>query len=416
MADIISTTQQIQAEEIDTSEVLREYGLEDIPDGGTVVQNGSTTITIPTPSTNNETISSLEPPPVNNINEDEVLQELGITPSVAPEVSMEENPWDNDIEDEDEMEFLNDIHEESNENEVPSNIVEEARESSAVAEEPGERAGNGMVVSTPTIESSDNTTPPANKLETEEALKYLIPVNTKAVEVDETTSRFNGAAWFSAIQQSTVVMAGMGGIGSYALYVLSRMKPLQIFIYDDDIVERVNLSGQLYSTAMIGKKKVNAMAQLAKDFSEYNGVIAVPTKFTNDTAAGDIMICGFDNMPARKIFFNAWVNHVIRHKHPESCLFIDGRLNMEEFQVFCMKGDDSYNIKNYADNYLFEDWQAESVACSMKQTTYCANMIGSVIVNLFTNFISNTLDPVIPRDLPFKTYYDASMMYFKTEN
>ena len=89
---------------------------------------------------------------------------------------------------------------------------------------------------------------------------------------------------------------------------------------------------------------------------------------------------------------------------------------MEEFQVFCIKGDDSFNIKKYANGYLFEDWQAESVACSMKQTTYCANMIGSVIVNLFTNFISNTLDPVIPRDLPFKTYYDASMMYFKTEN
>lgn len=419
MADIIAATQQVQAEEIDTSEVLREYGLEDAQDGGTVVQNGNTTITIPTSPTNNGRPSSLEPPPVGDINEDEILRELGITSSVAPRVPMEDNPWDNDIEDEDEMEFLDDIHEESNENEVPSDPVEEARESfeNAMAEAIGGQAENGMVtVSTPAAETPANVTPPAEKLETEEALKYLIPVNTKAVEVDETTSRFNGAAWFSAIQQSTVVMAGMGGIGSYALYILSRMKPLQIFIYDDDVVERVNLSGQLYSTAMIGKKKVNAMAQLAKDFSEYNGVIAVPTKFTNDTAAGDIMICGFDNMPARKTFFNAWVNHVIRHKHPEECLFIDGRLNMEEFQVFCIKGDDSFNIKKYANEYLFEDWQAESVACSMKQTTYCANMIGSVIVNLFTNFISNTLDPVIPRDLPFKTYYDASMMYFKTEN
>ena len=65
--------------------------------------------------------------------------------------------------------------------------------------------------------------------------------------------------------------------------------------------------------------------------------------------------------------------------------------------------------------YLFEDYQAESLQCSMKQTTYCANMIGSVIVNLFTNFIANQLKPLIDRDVPFKTYYDASMMYFKTE-
>ena len=88
---------------------------------------------------------------------------------------------------------------------------------------------------------------------------------------------------------------------------------------------------------------------------------------------------------------------------------------MEEFQVFCMRGDDSFNIKRYSKEYLFQEWMAESVACSMKQTTYCANMIGSVMVNLFTNFVANTLNPLIDRDLPFKTYYDASMMYFKTE-
>lgn len=211
MADIIAATQQVQAEEIDTSEVLREYGLEDVQDGGTVVQNGDITITIPTSSTNNGRSSSLEPPPVDNINEDEILQELD-----ASRVSLEENPWDNDIEDENEMEFLDNIHEESNENEVPSDPVEEARQSfeNSMAEAIGGQAENGMItVNTPSAEAPTNVTPPAEKLETEEALKYLIPVNTKAVEIDETTSRFNGAAWFNAIQQSTVVMAGMGGIG-----------------------------------------------------------------------------------------------------------------------------------------------------------------------------------------------------------
>ena len=88
---------------------------------------------------------------------------------------------------------------------------------------------------------------------------------------------------------------------------------------------------------------------------------------------------------------------------------------MEEFQVFCMRGNDTYSIEKYHREYLFEDYQAESLQCSMKQTTYCANMIGSVIVNLFTNFIANQLKPLIDRDVPFKTYYDASMMYFKTE-
>ena len=147
----------------------------------------------------------------------------------------------------------------------------------------------------------------------------------------------------------------------------------------------------------------------------YNSVVAVPQKFTRQTPAEDVMICGFDNMEARSIYFNAWVNHLVLHPHPENCLFIDGRLAMEEFQVYCICGTDRYNIDRYSKECLFKDEEALNALCSMKQTTYCSNMIGSVIVNLFTNFIANTLNPVVSRDLPFKTYYDASMMYFKTE-
>ncbi len=44
-----------------------------------------------------------------------------------------------------------------------------------------------------------------------------------------------------------------------------------------------------------------------------------------------------------------------------------------------------------------------------------ANMIGSVMVNLFVNFVANECDPVFPRDVPFLTTYDASTMYFKVE-
>lgn len=43
-----------------------------------------------------------------------------------------------------------------------------------------------------------------------------------------------------------------------------------------------------------------------------------------------------------------------------------------------------------------------------------ANMIGSIIVNLFVNFIANQCDPLIDRDLPFYTEYNAETMYFKT--
>lgn len=248
-----------------------------------------------------------------------------------------------------------------------------------------------------------------------EDLLTMLPVNSNSFEIKESTTRFSGASWYNDITEQTVIIAGQGGIGSWATMIMSRMHPKQLFIYDDDKVETVNLAGQLYSKSMVNKKKVDAMANLVKDFSDYNAVMAIAQKWTEETQPGDIMICGFDNMQARKTFFHSWLRHILGHPHPEKCLFIDGRLAFTDMQVFCITGDDTYNIKRYDEEYLFDDKEADETICSMKQTTYCACMIGGLIVNLFTNFIANLQTP-FSHDLPFKTFYDSNMLYLKTES
>ena len=131
-----------------------------------------------------------------------------------------------------------------------------------------------------------------------------------------------------------------------------------------------------------------------------------------------VTLCGFDSMASRKTAFNVWLLGV--QKAPQDTrkewLFIDGRLNAEEFQVFCIQGDDDYAINRYRQEYLFDDSEVEDLACSYKQTSFMANMIASVMVNLLVNFASNRCDPVMPRDLPFKTSYQGDYMVFKTEN
>jgi hypothetical protein len=71
-------------------------------------------------------------------------------------------------------------------------------------------------------------------------------------------------------------------------------------------------------------------------------------------------------------------------------------------------------MERYENEFLFSDEEAEETICSYKQTTFMANMIGSVIVNLFVNFVANEYcEELIKRDLPFYTEYSASSMYFK---
>ena len=244
-----------------------------------------------------------------------------------------------------------------------------------------------------------------------------IPVNSKSVLINEYTSRFSSAIWYEKVQEKVIILAGLGGIGSYVGFLLSRMHPKSLFIYDDDIVEAANMSGQLYSSEDIGNTKTYALSQMMSKYSYFTSCFAVNERFNSDSEASDIMICGFDNMAARRLFFTKWVHHVKSKPEEErkDCLFIDGRLAAEEFQVLCIRGDDQSNIKRYVEEFLFNDIDAEETICSYKQTSFMANMIASVMVNLFTNFVANQCEPLVDRYLPFFTSYSAELMYFTTE-
>ena len=249
------------------------------------------------------------------------------------------------------------------------------------------------------------------------AEEVIIVPNSGSLLVDERTSRFSGAIWYNAIQEKVITLAGVGGIGSYVGFLLARLKPQNIYLYDPDIVEEANMSGQLYGSYDLGRSKVASLANTMQNFASYYNTVAFNERFTEDSAATDIMICGFDNMEARKLFFDKWFEHV--GNKPESerskCLFIDGRLAAEEFQVFAIQGNDERAVVEYKNRWLFSDAVADETICSYKQTTFMANMIASIMVNLFVNFVANECEPIIDRDVPFMTQYSADTMYFKVE-
>lgn len=247
--------------------------------------------------------------------------------------------------------------------------------------------------------------------------REAIPENSGSLKVDESTSRFSGAIWYEAIKQKTITLAGVGGIGSYVGFLLGRMKPASLIMYDPDIVEFANLSGQLYGKANIGEYKVYELTKMIKDYSDFYHMVDYNERFTLDSPATDIMICGFDNMEARKMFFDVWSAHVAEctPEQRRKCLFIDGRLAAEEFQVITIQGDDERALLRYKSDWLFSDAEADATVCSYKQTTFMANMIASVMVNTFVNFVANECDPIIPRDVPFLVSYAADTMFFKVE-
>lgn len=332
---------------------------------------------------------------------DDILSDLGFNEIPEAEVVTEEEEGEEEENTEEMME-----------EETESAPLSEEEEQEAILQISNEIATLNQMLTTTVSEASasgEPSTPIAHP---------LITPNSPTLLIDDSTSRFSGASWYEEIQKQTIILAGLGGIGSWLSLQLARLHPEALFLYDDDEVEMANMSGQLYSLHSIGQAKVNAMATILNSFSSASHIYAIGERFTESTQACDIMMCGFDNMIARRVFFEVWKTYVLRKPYEErkKCLYLDGRLSIDTLQVLCIKGDDDYNMERYMDDYLFHDEDADETVCSMKQTTFLACMIGSIMTNLFVNFVANQLQPVIPYDLPFFTEYDSQNMIFRTEN
>lgn len=242
----------------------------------------------------------------------------------------------------------------------------------------------------------------------------MIDSNNIPEIVEDSTLRFSGAPWFNGVKEADIILAGIGGIGSYVAFLLARTGFNSLTVYDFDTIEKVNLAGQLFRKDQIGQKKTRAIYNITRDFCDNVGEISMhSTHFDKYSYNAPIMICGFDNMEARKVFFNSWLKYAEEFPN-EPCLFIDGRLAAEEFQIICITSSDKEAIKIYKEKLLFSQEEAEPTVCSYKQTTFAANMIGCLIVNMYINFISSINGYY--RELPFFTYYNATTVELSTIN
>lgn len=227
----------------------------------------------------------------------------------------------------------------------------------------------------------------------------------------ENTARFSSAEWFEVISNSSILIGGVGGIGSWLAMLLARTNVHELWLFDDDKVEAVNLAGQFFGVSDIGKYKVEAVTQRVRDMANLYRCNYSKEKYTRGKFTWDIMMCGFDNMDARRVFFDKWQYDARRRTDSSKCLFLDGRLSAETLQVYCIQGDDTQAMHEYMEHCLFSDEEADHTVCSYKQTSFMANMIAGTMVNLFVNWSANQAGGFRP--VPFFTEYDAVTMQYK---
>lgn len=213
--------------------------------------------------------------------------------------------------------------------------------------------------------------------------------------------RFQGLDWYSQDNAPVVVVGGAGGIGSWLSFFLARAN-FNVTLSDFDIVEEHNIGGQLFKRNQIGKYKAEAVGRNVSEFST-NTINAQTVKITEETATHEFMFSAFDNMDARRAMFKVWKRSWNNMNRP---IFIDGRLNAEQFQIFCVTPE---NADVYERIHLFNDSEVEDAPCSAQQTTHTAAMIAGHMVGFFTNHITNINLREEVREIPFMYEYFTPM-------
>lgn len=227
----------------------------------------------------------------------------------------------------------------------------------------------------------------------------------KKKEIKDQYGRLKGAEWFPLLHSRDVFVLGQGGIGSWTSLLLSRVG-CSLHLFDMDIYEEHNMTGQIVGKDSIGTNKALAMQKVIEEMSPDCRVECYGMYDVN-SPTNEIVVCGFDNMEARKVAFNNWKEYIEDSVGDEKDhhFFQDGRLLAEQLQIFSIPGNRKDLIELYEKEYLFDDAEVQEADCTFKQTSHCAAMIASHMVGFLTNWITNVYNKDSMRQVPFKYEY-----------
>lgn len=216
--------------------------------------------------------------------------------------------------------------------------------------------------------------------------------------------RFASIIWANHAENYSVAVVGAGGIGSWLTLFLSRIG-YKLYVFDFDDVDDSNIGGQFYPHQFVGRKKIVALRNVIDLFTG-NRMWAYDKKATIsdivDTSYNILVSC-VDKMSQRKMLFDGFKrNNTIR-------LFIDGRMNAEQFTVYFVTRD---RMDDY-EKTLYDDDEVPDEACTNKATTHFGAGIAYTITKGVNNFVACEHDE--PRDIPFMVADEGYLFTQKRE-
>lgn len=161
-----------------------------------------------------------------------------------------------------------------------------------------------------------------------------------------------------------VTLIGAGGIGSRVAEVLVAMGIPRLVIYDDDVVERVNLGPQFYRPEQLGVPKVVALERnLPRLRTEIEARVE---KYIVQPLDTPVVILALDSLRER-----ARIWRIICRDAPQVKLVIDGRMGWDALRVYFVPMDDSEARREYAESLSRRPLDLPCTARAVAYNVFC---------------------------------------------
>jgi molybdopterin/thiamine biosynthesis adenylyltransferase len=185
------------------------------------------------------------------------------------------------------------------------------------------------------------------------------------------------------INRHPYTLVGAGGIGSVVALALVKMGVRRLEVWDPDIVEEHNLPNQLYRLSDVGRPKVEALADICREFA---GVSITPrqARFPVPSMPRGIVISGVDSMSARS---EIWQQIVYNPLVP---LYVEGRMGAEEGRVYAVVPHNPDEVARYG-RTLYSDEEASEAPCTARATGYNAFFLAGLLTNQVKRYIMSEL-------------------------
>jgi len=220
-----------------------------------------------------------------------------------------------------------------------------------------------------------------------------------------TQNSFSGASWYELAKNQTVLIIGLGGVGSWLSLFLSRIG-CDIVTFDFDTVEERNIGGQLYGIEQINKTKEEAIADVLANFT--GKTVVSEGKYEEDSVDHHIVFCCADDMDIRKLSFEKWKKYSKTITDEEVIpIFFEARMQMEYLEVYSViKGR---NEENYIKT-LFPNDEAAELVCNIKATSHTGAITASMMTQEFINHVTNCKNKSNEREVPEKLVFLNQLM------